>query len=57
MEKLEQLAVGVKKAAEVLDISPHTIRKMIRTGQVKASRIGRRVIISTEELRRLLGQR
>ena len=51
---MERLAVDVKKAAEMTSLSPHTIRLYIRKGILPVSRVGRRVIISVDALRKLV---
>jgi predicted site-specific integrase-resolvase len=40
--------------AEALAISPHTVRKMVRTGRLKPTRITRRLLFSPDEIARLL---
>ena len=41
----EPRAVGIERAAELLGISPHTVRKYVREGTLRAIRAGRRVLI------------
>ena len=53
---MQQLLVGVPAAAEALGLSPWTIRKYIRRGQIHAVRIGRRVLIEPSELQRLIDE-
>jgi len=45
---------SVKQAAEILQVSHHQIRKMIRTGELSAVRVGREWRIPTHSLRTLL---
>jgi excisionase family DNA binding protein len=44
--------LSIERAAAVLGISPWTVRKYVRTGKIRPVRIGRRVLIEPEELRR-----
>jgi excisionase family DNA binding protein len=48
------LAYGVAAAASALDVSTRTISKLISSGQLRTTRIGRRRIIPASELQRLL---
>ena len=47
-------AVGMGEAAKSLSISPWTIRKMIKNGNLKATRFCRRVLIEPAELQKLI---
>lgn len=40
--------------ADVLSISPHTIRKMVRDGRLRPTRICRRLLFDPVELQRFL---
>jgi excisionase family DNA binding protein len=51
---MEPLAVDVEEAARLVSVSPHTIRRAIRSGRLAASRCGRRVLVPIESLRILL---
>jgi excisionase family DNA binding protein len=53
---VEPLAVSVKEAAELLGVSPFTIRRRIRSGALKIAHIGRRVVVPVDSLRALLDQ-
>jgi excisionase family DNA binding protein len=48
------LALSVDDAARALSLSPRTVRKLIATGELPATRIRRRVIIAIDDLRRLI---
>ena len=51
---LEPRLLGVDEAARVLGgISPWTLRKHIEFGNVKVTRIGRRVFLDAEEVERI----
>jgi excisionase family DNA binding protein len=45
--------VGRIRAAQLLDCSPQTIDKFIRTGKLRGFRIGRKVVVRQDELLRL----
>jgi excisionase family DNA binding protein len=46
--------VGRIRAAAILDVNPQTIDKFIRRGQLRAFRIGRKVVVRQDELLRLV---
>ena len=50
----QPIAVGVDKAAALTDISSYTWRAWIRDGKVRATRLGRRVVIPMDEVRRVV---
>ena len=51
---MSQLLYSIEDAAETLAISPWTLRLYVRQGKVKVVRIGRRVLLSSSELERLM---
>jgi excisionase family DNA binding protein len=51
---VEPVAVDLKTAARALDVSERTLRRLVAAGRLKASRAGRRRLISTTELQRFL---
>jgi excisionase family DNA binding protein len=51
-----QLLLGLKEAAEAVGLSHWTLRQYVREGKVKAIRLGRRVLIEPDELKRLVEQ-
>ena len=48
---------SVEDAAEVLSISPYTVRGLIRQGKLNPVRIGRRVLLQPAELERFISDR
>lgn len=44
--------VSVEEAAEILEMEPNTVRKMMRRGEFRTTRIGRRKYINAEDARR-----
>jgi len=44
----------IERAAETLGISPWTVRKYVAKNILKPVRIGRRVLIEPEEIRRII---
>ncbi len=44
------IARGIRKSAEVADVSPSFIRKEISAGELKCVRVGRRVLIKDSDL-------
>ena len=57
MEKQErgQLVFTVDEVAKMLTLSRHSVYEGIRTGQLPAIRIGRRLLIPRAALERMLG--
>ena len=53
---MEQIAIGVKDAATRIAVSHWTIRQWIKTGKLRAVKLGRRVLIEPGELERLVEQ-
>ena len=45
---------SIEETAETLSLSPWTIRAYLRTGKIRPVRIGRRVLIEPDEIRRLI---
>jgi excisionase family DNA binding protein len=50
------LVVDIKQAADLLSLSPWTLRRWIAEGKLKAVRLGRRVMLRSAELERLVEQ-
>lgn len=44
----------IERAAELLSISPWTVRKLLYTQRLRSVHIGRRVLIEPSEVRRLI---
>jgi excisionase family DNA binding protein len=51
---MEQLAMGLRQAAEAVGLSHWTLRAYARQGKIRAVRIGRRLLIEPAELQRLI---
>jgi excisionase family DNA binding protein len=45
---------SIESSATWLGISPWTVRKRVRQGQIRTVRIGRRVLIEPDEIRRII---
>lgn len=52
----EKIALDIESAAKAISVSPWTIRKWISTGKLAATRLGRRVCVTPEALRKLVEQ-
>lgn len=50
----KRLALSITNAAEILSLSPWTLRRWISSGRLKAVRLGRRVLVEPKELERLV---
>jgi excisionase family DNA binding protein len=55
--EMERLAYGVAEAAKALGISYGALYALIKSGHLRAVRIGRRIIIPRSALEELLGER
>ena len=45
---------SIEEAAETLALSPWTVRAYVRQGRIRPVRIGRRVLIESSEIRRVI---
>ena len=54
MHPVEKLTVNRFEAAEMLSISLRTLDYLLACGELRARRVGRRVLIPREELQRFL---
>ena len=52
----DKIALDVESAAKAISVSPWTIRKWISQGKLAATRLGRRVCVTPEALRKLVEQ-
>ena len=52
----EKMALDIESAAKAISVSPWTIRKWISQGKLAATRLGRRVCVTPEALRRLVDE-
>jgi excisionase family DNA binding protein len=55
--KLEKLAFNLSEAADTLGTSYQAVYRMVKGGQLRAVRVGRRFIIPRSALEELLGER
>ena len=53
---MEQLALGLRQAAEAVGLSHWTLRAYIKQGRLRALKIGRRVLIEPSALKHLIEQ-
>lgn len=51
---MQPLAVDIREAARLTSLSVFTIRRHIKRGLLKATRVGRRVIVPMESLEKLI---
>lgn len=51
---MEQLAYDLKESSEVSKISVSVLRRAIKDGKLKATRIGRRIVIPCENLKKFV---
>jgi excisionase family DNA binding protein len=52
---LKKIALTVKEAAQLLGLHTNTVRREIWRGNLKAVRLGHRVLVPVAELERLFG--
>jgi len=52
---MSKLGLSVKEAAQLLGVHPNTLYRAVWRGELKAVKIGTRVIVPKGELERLLG--
>jgi excisionase family DNA binding protein len=51
---MARLTESVDEAARMIGVHPLTLRKAIARGEIRAVRVGRRILIPTTEIERLL---
>jgi len=51
---MERLALSINEAAELISVSPWTIRKWISQRKLAVTRLGRRVCVTPQALRELV---
>lgn len=56
MDDGKVLTISVSEAAEMLGVSRSTAYECVRTGQLRAVRIGRRVVVPKEAIAELLAR-
>lgn len=47
-------AYNITDLSKILDVTPVTLRKYIRTGRIKAQKIGRRYVVTRDSLKEFL---
>jgi hypothetical protein len=52
----EQLAVGIGKAAKIVDLSENTVRGLIYRGELHSIHVGRKHLVPLWSIRRFLGE-
>ena len=52
--RVEDRRVSVLKAAEILGVSPYTVRSFVRQRRFPYYRVGRRIVLDREDLERFL---
>jgi excisionase family DNA binding protein len=52
---VDRVAYRVREAAKALGVSERTVRRMVATGELRARRRGRLVLIPARELERFVG--
>lgn len=56
MIQIQPRALSIRAAAQTLGVSEGTIKNRLRDGSLKGARLGRRVLIPTSEITRLVGE-
>jgi excisionase family DNA binding protein len=54
-KQMSKLGLSIKEAAKLLGVHPNTLYRLVWHGEVKAARLGTRLIIPKGELERILG--
>lgn len=53
---MDVLAVSVKEAARIIGVGRTSLYSMIRDGRIETLKIGRRTVVKTSSLRRIIDQ-
>ena len=56
VERGPRMAVSIQEAAGMISIGANTLRRHIKRGRIRASKVGRRVLIQVKELERFLNE-
>lgn len=51
---MEKLGVSLEEAAKLTSVSTFSLRRQIKSGNLKVARVGRRVVIPVSELAKLV---
>ena len=54
-ESVSPIAVSFEGAAKLTSVSKNTLRRFAKTGKLRTSRVGRRVVIPVDGLKELVG--
>ena len=54
VNQMEKLLLSIAEAAQVINLSPWTVRAFIKSGKLRPVRLGRRVLLEPSELERLI---
>jgi len=56
LQMITERLLTLVEVADLLRVSPHTIRAMVRKGRLRPTRICRRLLFSPEEVSRLISE-
>jgi excisionase family DNA binding protein len=56
LEKMNPLLLSINEAADLIRISPHTVRAYVRSGLIAFTKIGTRVLIPAAEISRIAAE-
>jgi len=51
-----RLALTIREAGEAVSLSPRTVEELIRVGELRVKRVGRRVLVPVASLERWLAE-
>lgn len=52
---MNRLAYSVSQAAQLSGVSEWTVRQAVKRGEIRSKRLGRRVLLSPEDVERVFG--
>ena len=50
-ENIERIGVSIPQAAKLLDVGKPLMTHLVKTGQIRAVKLGKRVVVSVQSLR------
>ena len=53
-ENAEQIGVSIPQAAKLLNVGKPLMANLVKTGQIRAIKLGKRVVVSVQSLRELV---
>ena len=57
IENIEPISVSIPQAAKLLNVGKPLISRLVKTGKIRAVKLGKRVVVSVQSLHELFGDK